>query len=123
MSLPPGVTVAGLLSGRPEAFGLPLDLLAGTSGLDRVITSPYIQKTGLALAGFDEYLRPGRVLIFGESEIRFLERMAPAPRLNALRQLFSRDIPCVLVTDGLDVPAELASEAERSAVPVLRTAV
>ena len=37
------------------------------------ITSPHIQKTGLALAGFDEYLKPGRVLIFGESEIRYLE--------------------------------------------------
>jgi serine kinase of HPr protein (carbohydrate metabolism regulator) len=33
-------------------FGLPLDLLAGVDGLDRIITSPHIQKTGLALAGF-----------------------------------------------------------------------
>ena len=34
MSLPPGVTVAVLLSSRPEAFGLPLELLAGANGLD-----------------------------------------------------------------------------------------
>ena len=40
-----------------------------------VITSPHIQKTGLALAGFHEYLKPGRVLIFGESEIRYLESL------------------------------------------------
>ena len=37
------------------------------------ITNPYIQKTGLALAGFHEYLQAGRVLIYGESEVRFLE--------------------------------------------------
>jgi len=66
------VAVGTLLQGRPEPSGLPLDLVAGAGGLDRRITSPYVQKTGLALAGFDEYLRPGRVLIFGESEIRFL---------------------------------------------------
>ena len=56
-------------------FGLPLELLAGADGLTRVITSPHIQKTGLALAGFHEYLKPGRVLIFGESEIRYLESL------------------------------------------------
>ncbi len=71
----PGVTVGALLRSRPEAFGLTLELLAGADGLDRVITSPHIQKTGLALAGFHEYLKPGRVLIFGESEIRYLESL------------------------------------------------
>ena len=62
----------------PEAFGLPLELLAGADGLTRLITSPHIQKTGLALAGFHEYLKPGRVLIFGESEIRYLESLDTA---------------------------------------------
>ena len=60
---------------RPEAFGLTLELLAGAAGIDRLITSPHVQKTGLALAGFHEYLKPGRVLIFGESEIRYLESL------------------------------------------------
>ena len=63
----PGVSVGVLLRSRTETFGLPLELLAGVDGLPRVITSPHIQKTGLALAGFHEYLKAGRVLIFGES--------------------------------------------------------
>jgi HPr kinase/phosphorylase len=66
----PGISVGALLSSRTEAFGLTIELLAGGDGLDRLITSPHIQKTGLALAGFHEYLKAGRVLIFGESEIR-----------------------------------------------------
>jgi HPr kinase/phosphorylase len=66
----PQVHVGALLRGRAEALGLSLDLLAGAEGLGRSITSPHVQKTGLALAGFHEYLKPGRVLIFGESEIR-----------------------------------------------------
>ncbi|HMD33342.1 MAG TPA: HPr(Ser) kinase/phosphatase [Vicinamibacterales bacterium] len=81
----PGVTVATLLKSRPEAFGLPLELRAGAFGLDRVITSPHIQKTGLALAGFHEYLKTGRVLIFGESEIRYLERLDEEARTRSLR--------------------------------------
>src|SRR6266576_7165630 len=110
MSLPPSVTVAGLLASRPEAFGLALELLAGAHGLDRVITSPHVQKTGLALAGFHEYLRPGRVLIFGESEIRYLESLDPLVAGNSLRLALSHDFPCVLITGGFVPPRDLVIE-------------
>jgi HPr kinase/phosphorylase len=115
------VPVASLLGARGAGADLEFDLLAGAAGLERRITLPHIQKTGLALAGFDEYLRPGRVLVFGESEIRFLEQMDAAARRAALARVFVRDIPCVVVTLGLEAPAELLSEAERAGVPVLRT--
>ena len=72
-----GVSVGALLNSRTEAFGLTFELLSGESGLGRLISTPHVQKTGLALAGFQEYLKPGRVLIFGESEIRYLESLAP----------------------------------------------
>jgi len=123
MASPPSVSVGALLGSRPETFGLPLELLAGADGLDRVITSPHIQKTGLALAGFHEYLKPGRVLIFGESEIRYLESLESAGRVTALRLALTLDFPCVLITGGFTPPVELIVEAERARVPLLKTAV
>jgi HPr kinase/phosphorylase len=116
-----GATVGACLRTRPESAGFPLELVAGADGLDRLITSPYIQKTGLALAGFDEYLRPGRILVFGESEIRYLESLAPGPRAAALVLVLGRDIPCVLLTGGFVLPPELAVEANRAGVPLLAT--
>jgi HPr kinase/phosphorylase len=118
-----GVTVGALLGSHPEAFGLPLELLAGADGLGRVITSPHIQKTGLALAGFHEYLKPGRVLIFGESEIRYLESLEAAARVTSMRLALTLDFPCVLITGGFNPPVELIMEAERARVPLLKTAV
>jgi HPr kinase/phosphorylase len=118
-----GVTVGALLGARGATTGLDLDLLAGASGLERRITLPYIQKTGLALSGFDEYLKAGRVLILGESEVRFLEQMDARIRAENLRRLFGRDFPCVMITNGLDSPPVLAEEAERGGVPLLRTAL
>src|SRR5215510_14047809 len=120
-SIPPGVTVGALLGSRPETFGLPLELLAGADGLDRVITSPHIQKTGLALAGFHEYLKRGRVLVFGESEIRYLESLEVSARVSALRLALTLDFPCVLITGGFSPPLELVIEAERARVPLLKT--
>jgi HPr kinase/phosphorylase len=123
MAPTPGVSVGALLDSRPEAFGLPLELLAGAAGLHRVITSPHIQKTGLALAGFHEYLKPGRVLIFGESEIRYLENLEASARLSALRLAMTLDFPCVLITAGFNPPAEVIVEAERAGLPLLKTQV
>jgi len=123
VSQPSGVTVGGLLGSRTEAFGLTIELLAGNAGTDRLITSPHVQKTGLALAGFHEYLKPGRVLIFGESEIRFLESLDPAARIRALRLVAAHDFPCILITGGLTPPMELIAEGEQARLPILRTAL
>jgi HPr kinase/phosphorylase len=117
------VTVAGLLNSRPDATGLPIEVLSGGGGLERRITSPHIQKTGLALAGFHDYLQPARVFVFGESEVRYLESLDPHTRMNRLAAAFSHDIPCVLVTGGSMPPAETLIASERYHVPLLRTAV
>jgi HPr kinase/phosphorylase len=119
----PGVSVGVLLRSRTETFGLPLELLAGVDGLARAITSPHIQKTGLALAGFHEYLKSGRILILGESEIRYLESLAAGARADALRLALNADVPCVVITGGCQPPAELLVEAERARLPLLKTPV
>ena len=123
MSAQPGVTVRGLLSARTDAFGLTLEVLAGADGLDRVITSPHIQKTGLALAGFHKYLKPGRVLVFGESEIRYLECLEPDAVVNAMRLALTYEVPCVMITGGFEPPRELVAEANAARIPILRTSV
>ena len=109
----PAVTVRGLLDARPESVGLSIELLA----------SPYIQKTGLALAGFHEYLQRGRILLFGESEVRFLESLDTATRQQALAKCFNAELPCLLVTGGAEIPPEVVVEGDRANVPVLRTPV
>src|SRR4029453_13455179 len=96
----PAVTVRGLLDARPESVGLSIELLAGASGLHRKITSPYIQKTGLPLAGFHKYLQAGRILLFGESEVRFLESLDVNARRQALAKCFNAELPCLLVSGG-----------------------
>jgi HPr kinase/phosphorylase len=123
MTAVPAVTVGALLGSRPEAIGLPLELVAGAAGLGRRITSPYIQKTGLALAGFHEYLQPGRILLYGESEVRFLEALSVEARRSALQKSFEQDVPCLLVTGQSSIPADLIDQAEGAGLPLLSTPV
>lgn len=123
MTTVPAVTVGSLLGARADAVGLPLELLGGAAGLERRITSPYIQKTGLALAGFHEYLQPGRVLIFGDSELRFLESMPAVARQFALARSFEQGVPCLLITGRSRVPPDVLDEANRAGLPVLASGV
>lgn len=123
MTETPAVTVGLLLHSPESPARLPLTLLAGGRGLDRTITNSHIQKTGLALAGLYEYLKPGRVLVFGESEIKYLEALDAGIRLRTLRLALARDFPCILITGGFTAPPELLAESERAGVPLLSTPV
>lgn len=118
---PPNVTVGWLFDLRSEAFNLALELVAGRGGLERRILNPYVLKTGLALVGFHSYLQPGRILVFGASEVGYLEQLSPDGRRAALQRTLRREVPCALVTDGLHVHREFVEEAERVEIPLLRT--
>jgi HPr kinase/phosphorylase len=98
-----------------------LEVVAGRRGLERHISIPQPQKTGLALSGFDAYLHGGRVLVFGESEVRYIESLSSSERTSSLRRVFAHDLPCVLVTGGFTPPAEIMAEADAASLPVLTT--
>jgi HPr kinase/phosphorylase len=120
---PASVTIATLLKdvqSTPES-AFDLELIAGSTGLPRRITNSQPQKTGLALAGFDGYLRPGRALILGESEIRYLESLGSDACRETLGRVLSHDLPCIVVTQGLTAPLALLEAADRYGVPVLTT--
>ena len=116
-----GVTVATLLRDLSDSRLLALELIAGGAGVERRITIPQPQKTGLALSGFDAYLKGGRVLVFGESEIRYVESLAPESRRAALARVFGHDLPCVLVTGGFKPAQEIIDAATAASVPLLVT--
>jgi HPr kinase/phosphorylase len=115
----PSITVQTLLDSGER--GLDAQLVAGASGLDRRITIATSQKIGLALAGYDSYLKQGRVLVFGESEVRFLSSLAADVLRDTVARILGHDLPCILVTSGLDLPAELVLQCDRTGMPLLRT--
>ena len=87
---PPKVRVGEMVSGRAGGVRLDFEVLAGEQGLDPEITIPYIQKTGLALAGFEDELHPRRILILGPSEIQYLEPLSAGRNLRILVEVAAR---------------------------------
>lgn len=100
---------------------LQVELLAGEAGLDKGITHSRIQKPGLAMAGFVEFIHPGRVQVFGESELRYLEEQDAARRRELLVPICECPLSCVAITKGLDPPPELVELCEAREIPLLRS--
>jgi len=116
----PSLTVGELLT-DDDAASLGLVLLSGADGIANVVDRPRIQKPGLALAGFLEYIHPGRIQVLGKSETSFLTERAPAERSRIVSQLCRQGVSCFVLTAGLEPPEELLDETERQGVPLLRT--
>ena len=100
---------------------LGLEILAGKEGLDRRVTADSIQKPGLALAGFKEMFKPGRVQVLGRTEIDYLWSLTPEDRTNAAENLLSCAPPMVAITRGADVPEQLLHSANAHQIPIVIT--
>ena len=112
------LTVEALIAAKGQ--GLALELLTQGS-LKRTIQASTISSPGLVLAGFTDRFPKGRLQIFGETEIRFLDSLSEEQRRKSLDTFFKLDMPAVIVTKGLKVPAVLIEMAEQNDVPLLRS--
>jgi HPr kinase/phosphorylase len=113
----PGVPVSELLA----ADGLKLDLAAGRRGLGHRVHAARVQRPGLALTGYTDYIRYGRVQIIGSSETGYLAKLRPRRREAILERLCRCRITCFVVTKGIVTPTELLEAAEERGIPLLTT--
>lgn len=114
------ITIEEFVSSAPEE--LKLTILTGANGIrERFISSPRIQKLGLALAGFTHYIHQGRVQLVGQSEILYLNQLSADKRREAINNLSLDKISCILITKNQDAPIELIEVAEKINLPILKT--
>jgi HPr kinase/phosphorylase len=116
----PSVRVNDLRS--PSLAPLGLRLVAGQQGLDRAIDWPRVQKPGLAIAGFLDYVKPNRVQILGASEFAYLATLAPDVARQRLDAFTALPLSCVVVTKDITPHPALKTFCKRRHVPLFTTA-
>ena len=113
------LTVERLYRDRRES--LRLTLLNPGVGLDGEVRDPDISSPGLALAGFTGRFAPGRLQVFGETEITYLGSLPEGQASERVGDVFGFGIPAAFVTKGLAVPDGFLEAATRSGTPLLRS--
>ncbi|MEW6306784.1 MAG: HPr(Ser) kinase/phosphatase [Verrucomicrobiota bacterium] len=100
---------------------LELKLLAGASGLKRIIREPTVNRPGLALAGFTKYFANKRIQVIGSAESTFLKSLTKEERARRYADLLSYKIPCVVFSRNIKPDREFLKIAETTDVPIFQS--
>ncbi len=106
---------------QSEEHHLELTLMAGRNGLKKKITHSQVQKMGLALTGFTQFVNPERLQIIGNTEMAYFKTLTPEMQEKVVRQICSLPLSCLVITRGLEIPELLLRESDEKGISVFRT--
>jgi HPr kinase/phosphorylase len=115
----PSVTVREILEAADR--DLRMHILAGHAGLTNRISVPRVQKPGLALAGFTDYVQAERVQVLGQAEMAYLKSLPAAQRPQVIAGLCRLPVACIIITHSLAPPRRLVQACEAARIPLLST--
>ena len=115
----PVVTVESFF--RAHAGKLQLKLEGKPVGFHRKIREPTINRPGLALSGFYNYFAEKRVQVLGAAEQSYLESLSRRQRIQRFRRLCAEKIPCLIISRGAHLDADLLALTEELQIAVFRT--
>ncbi len=98
---------------------LALSLVTEPGTLNKSLSSPHINRPGLALAGYLDVFSSECIQVFGEVEVRYLQSLKEDLMLERARTIFKLDIPCIIVTKGLTFPPAMEYLANDLNIPIL----
>ncbi len=111
------ITVREFFDARKKDLALSLNTELET--LNKKITSPHVNRPGLALSGYLEVFSSGRIQIFGETEVRYLQTMRDDTLYNRIKDLFTMDVPCIIISKGLSLPLIIEHLANDMQIAIL----
>ncbi|GKW47480.1 MULTISPECIES: HPr(Ser) kinase/phosphatase [unclassified Planococcus (in: firmicutes)] len=98
-----------------------LKLISGQEGLGRHIPISDISRPGLEMAGYFTHYPANRMQLLGKTELSFFALLEADERRNRMMKLCTEETPAIIVSHGMDVPAELVDASSKTHVPVLST--
>jgi len=113
------ITVARLFEDRKDAFEF--EPFSSNLNSEVAITVSDINRPGLAMAGYTGNFLSERIQVMGETESGLLTSYSEEEQEVAMDRLFQFQVPCIVVTKDLEVPASFLRRAEEKRIPVLGT--
>ena len=99
---------------------LELEVVMASSDFEELtITNSQVNRPGIQLSGFFEHFPNKRLQIIGKTESIFLNSMDKDVRRERLEGIMSRDIPCLIFTQGQEIEdyvVELAKKHDKTLI-------
>lgn len=115
------VTVNDLLNEKEIPLGL--QLLSGKRGLNREFRSSEIHRPVMELLGHGNKFIPGELQVLGLEEFEAVKQAGKGIEKNLSGRMLSGDVPCFVMTAGIQFPDKLMKVLSKTNIPVMKTAL
>ncbi len=86
-----------------------------------MVSSSQLNRPGVELTGFFKFYENNRILVFGNTEMAYLNGMCNEDRKTSLDQLISKKAPALVLCRGFEPLDEMLEAAKMYQVPILRS--
>jgi HPr kinase/phosphorylase len=117
----PQVSITRLFEETREK--LQLTWIAGRDGGDKGIDSESTKDSSKGLVGHLNFIHPNLIQVLGDSEVDYLNGLAPAECRKVLEQATIRELACFIVAGAKSLPALLAEVAESTHTPLFSSPI
>lgn len=97
------------------------ELYLPKSAEEILISENEVNRPGLQLVNFYEYFNPERMQIVGKTEFAYLSTIEENERKDIIDKFFSKKIPVLVITRGLEAFPEMIELAQKYEIPILRS--
>jgi HPr kinase/phosphorylase len=117
----PQVSITRLFEETREK--LQLTWIAGRDGGDKGIDSESTKDSSKGLVGHLNFIHPNLIQVLGDSEVDYLNGLAPTECRKVLEQATIRELACFIVAGAKSLPALLAEVAESTHTPLFSSPI
>ncbi len=100
---------------------LRLKRVSGSTGFSALITDPSVRKPGLRMMERPMNLESGCVHVLGETECAYIKKLPVKEREELADEFLRQNIPCFIVSNGIELDAKFKSLMKKRAVAVFRS--
>jgi HPr kinase/phosphorylase len=117
----PQVSIARLFEETREK--LQLTWVAGKDCGDKGIDSEFTKDSSKGLVGHLNFIHPNLIQVLGDSEVDYLNGLAPAECRKVLERATIRELACFIVAGAKSLPALLTEVAESTRTPLFSSPI
>ena len=99
-----------------------LETLYYPEGETIMVSSPDVNRPGLALSGFFGHFDPDRIQVIGQSEKQYIGTLDEATQTERFDAFLAHKPPAIVYTTSMEPDPTIMPIAEKYRVPILRTA-
>lgn len=115
------ISIRSILTDKDFVNGTKLEKITGEESLKNMVEHPFVNRVGLALAGFEEAILDGRLHLIGYSEINYLKTLNEKEARIRIEKIFKKNIPGIIISSNLTAPNYLVDCCKKANVALLKS--